>query len=120
MFASVTMYGCHVLAVQPLKRARSVEICQVQGGTNVLTLHPHLCRELAELLAQLYEATGAYAKAEPLYQRAGVIEESNTRLFLLASSEARQQAYLQLRKGRTFARVFLQWPIPRLQAQRLA
>jgi CHAT domain-containing protein len=54
-------------------------------------------------LAELYRATGAYAKAEPLYERAQGIDEINTARFLLGGDEARKRAYLQQRLGDVYA-----------------
>jgi CHAT domain-containing protein len=52
-------------------------------------------------LAGLYDGTGTYVKAEPLFQRAQDIDESNAARFLLSGDEARKRAYLQQRRGNT-------------------
>jgi CHAT domain-containing protein len=62
--------------------------------------HPETALSLNNL-AVLYETTGAYAQAEPLYERVQVIEENNTARFLLSGSEARKQAFVQQRVGTT-------------------
>jgi CHAT domain-containing protein len=66
--------------------------------------HPETATTLTNL-ASLYHATGAYAQAEPLYERALVIQEKNTTRFLLSGSEARKQAYLQKLTSDIFAYV---------------
>jgi CHAT domain-containing protein/Tfp pilus assembly protein PilF len=81
--------------------------------------HPGTANSLNNLAA-LYEATGAYAKAEWLMERVEAIEESNTRRFLLTGSEARQQAYLQLRIDNTIARVSFSLSHPTTRATALA
>ena len=42
----------------------------------------------------LYEASGDYTTAEPLIERAQVIEERNRARFVLSGSEARKRNYL--------------------------
>ncbi|MGY4356328.1 hypothetical protein ACVWZR_005387 [Bradyrhizobium sp. i1.3.1] len=50
-------------------------------------------------LAGLNEVVGAYANAEPLFERARGISEINTVRFLLSGDETRKRAYLQQRRG---------------------
>ena len=64
--------------------------------------HPDTAAALNNL-AVLYQATGAHAKAEPLFERAQSIDESNTARFLLSGDEARKRAYLQARRGIAYA-----------------
>ena len=63
--------------------------------------HPDTARSLNNL-AGLNEVVGAYAKAEPLFERAQGIDEINTARFLLSGDEARKRAYLQQRRGNAY------------------
>jgi hypothetical protein len=70
-------------------------------------------------LAALHYATGAHAKAGPLYERAQRIEEVNTVRFLLGGDEARKRAYLLQRLGKAYANASFSLAVADPRARRL-
>lgn len=70
-------------------------------------------------LALLYAATGQHDEAEPLLEQAQGIEETGTERFLLAGSEARQEAYLQSTIRSAFSDVSFMLDHPTARASKI-
>jgi tetratricopeptide (TPR) repeat protein len=80
--------------------------------------HLHTATALSNLAA-LFDEIGAYAKAEPLLERAQSIDEINTTRLLLSGDETRKRAYLQKRRGDAGAKASFSLAVtdPRVKAR---